>query len=482
MNKSIIRYILGIVIMIEGIVMLLPCLIALIYGEQNGIWLLIVGASAIVVGGFIAFIKKLKKNTMYAREGFIIVALSWIIISIIGALPFYLSGEIPDFVNAVFESASGFTTTGASILNNIEGLSHCMLFWRSLIIWVGGMGILVFIMAILPLAGGQKNMYLMRAESPGPMVGKFAPRLRVTAAMLYGIYFFLTAAEFILLIIGGMPLFDAINVSLSTAGTGGFGITNASIASYESYYLQSVVAVFMVLFGLNFTVYFLILARKFKQILKVEELWWYIGIIFTSTLLITANIYSMYNNLYKSFHEAFFQVSSIMTSTGFSTADFDTWPQFSKTLLLMLMLIGACAGSTGGGFKVSRVIMLVKGALKNLGRVLNPRTVKVVKIDGKAVDNNTLHITGSYLSVYLFLFLGSVLIVSLNGFDFTTNFSAVAATMNNIGPGLNMVGPTKNYYDFNYISKIVLIIDMIAGRLELFPIIFLFMPSVWRKH
>lgn len=483
MNTGIIRYIIGTVLFIEGAVMLLPCMIAIIYDEPDGIYFLIFGLCAMAAGAATAFIKKNKKNTMYAREGFVSVALSWIIVSIVGALPFFASGAIPNFVDALFESMSGFTTTGASILNDIEALSHCMLFWRSFIIWLGGMGILVFIMAILPLAGGQQNMHLMRAESPGPMVGKFLPRLRGTALVLYGIYFFLTVLEFLLLLIGGMPVFDAVNVSLSTAGTGGFGITNAGMASYQSYYLQGVIAIFMTLFGLNFTFYFLIIARKFKQIFHLEEIWWYLGIMLGSTLIITFNISKIYDNdFFAAFHDSFFQVSSLMTSTGFSNTNYDLWPEFSKTILTILMCIGACAGSTGGGFKVSRVIILLKNSSKVLAKALHPRNVKVVKMDGKKVEPTTVHATGAYLAIYVGIFLVSLTLISTNGFDFTTNFSAVAATINNTGPGFNLVGPTCNFSGFDTLPKIVLIFNMLAGRLEFFPLIFLFTPGVWRKQ
>lgn len=481
MNRRMIRYLLGIVIIIDGIVMLLPCLVALIYNEPNGIWFLIIGLAAICAGGCLAFIKKPKKTNIYAKEGFLTVALSWFIISIIGALPFYLSGEIPFFIDALFESSSGFTTTGASVVASVEALSKCMLFWRSLSIWLGGMGILVFIMAIIPLAGGSQNIHLMRAESPGPMVGKFLPRLRGSAVVLYVIYLFLTIVQFVLLILGEMPVFDAVNIAMSTAGTGGFAVTNAGIASYSSVYLQTVIAVFMALFGLNFAFYFLLLGRKFKQILRLEEIWWYIGIIVLSTVVIAFNIRNSFPNMFSSLNSAFFQVSSLMTSTGFATENYDLWPALSQNILLVLMCIGACAGSTGGGFKVSRVIILLKYSRKSLSKSLHPRNVKVVKMSGKMLDSTTVHVTSGYLAIYICFIIFSILLLSINGFDFHTTVSAVIATVNNTGPGFNLVGPTHSFAGFTPFSKVVLIINMIAGRLEFFPLLFMFSPSIWKK-
>lgn len=481
MNKGMIRHLLGIVIMIEGAVMLLPALVALIYKENSGVWFLIVGAGSIIIGAALTFIKRTKRVKMYAKEGFVVVALSWIVISIIGALPFCLSGEIPFFIDALFESSSGFTTTGASVVNDVEALSNCMIFWRSLSIWIGGMGFLVFLMAILPLAGGSQNMHLMRAESPGPQVGKFIPRLRGTAMILYGIYMLLTAIELILLLVGGMPLFDAINIAMSTAGTGGFAITNAGISSYTSIYLQAVIAIFMVIFGMNFSFQFLILTRRWKQLLHLEEVWWYLGIILLSTVTITINLKMVYPEMPNAFHDAFFQVSSLMTSTGFSNANYDLWPALSQNILLILMCVGACAGSTGGGFKVSRVIILLKYSSKSLSRALHPRNVKVVKMDGKKIDSTVVHTTSGYLAIYVCFMVFSVLLLSINGFDFHTTLSAVVATINNTGPGFNLVGPTHTFSQFSPFSKVVLIINMIAGRLEFFPMLFLFSPSVWRN-
>ena len=366
---------------------------------------------------------------------------------------------------------SGFTTTGSTILKDVEALSHCMLIWRSFLNWLGGMGVIVFLLAIIPKLGGQQNIYLMKAESPGPIVGKALPRMRSYAALLYGIYIGLTVLEIILLLCGGMNVFDALNTSFATAGTGGFGTYNSNMAAYDSYYLQMVIAVFMMLFGINFTVYILILARKFKSAFKIEELWVYLGVIAVCTLLIAINISSLYPTPYDSFHQSFFYVSSIITTTGFGISDVNQWPAFSQALILIITFVGAMAGSTGGGFKISRVILLVKEFMKEIALLVHPRNIKSVKMDGKSIDHSIMRTTSVYLVLY----------IALENLDFTTTFTSVAATLNNTGPGLGIVGPVGNFSDFSILSKCVFIFNMLAGRLELFPIVLLFAPSAWKK-
>lgn len=480
MNKKIIIYLLGWILNIEAVFMLLPCIVAVIYRESSGIWFLAIMAVCGILGLVLTH-RKPDNMIFFAREGFVSVALSWIVLSFFGALPFYLSGEIPIFEDAMFEVISGFTTTGASILNNVEGLSKCMLMWRSFTHWIGGMGVLVFILSILPLAGGY-NMYIMKAESPGPSVGKLVPRVKATAKILYGIYLFMTVVEVLLLLAGGMPLFDSLATSFGTAGTGGFGIKNSSIAFYDSYYLQGVITVFMILFGVNFNVYYLFLIHHPKDALHSEEARTYLGIIAATVLLITFNIRGSFGSLFAAFHHAAFQVASIITTTGFSTVDFNQWPEFSKGLLVLLMFIGACAGSTGGGLKVSRVIILLKSVKKELSSLLHPRSVKIIKIEKKPVEHQVLRSINTFLAAYLTIFVVSMIVVSLDNFDFTTNFTAIAATFNNIGPGLAGVGPAANFSGFSPLSKWVMMFDMLAGRLEVFPMLLLFTPSTWKRH
>ncbi|MCQ4022663.1 MULTISPECIES: TrkH family potassium uptake protein [unclassified Ruminococcus] len=481
MNKRIVLYILGWILIVEGAAMQLPALVGLIYSEKNGLYFLVIGLALALIG-FLFVFKKPKKMTMYQKEGFISTALSWLVLSFAGSLPYFLSGEIPHYEDAFFETVSGFTTTGASALTQVENLSHCMNFWRCFSVWLGGMGVLVFLLAIIPKVGGQQNMYLMKAESPGPIFGKVTPKIRDYAAILYSVYLGLTVLEFILLICGGMEIFDAINTSLSNAGTGGFGIRNAGIAAYDSYYLQGVIAVFMMLFGLNFSFYLLILARKFKQSLHITEVWVYLGIIALSTVAITINISSQYPSLFDSFHQSFFYVSSIITTTGFSIGDVNQWPEFSKAIILILTFLGACAGSTGGGFKISRVIILFKEVKKELALIVHPHTVRAVKMDGKKLSHETLRSVFVFFVIYVMLFFTTFLIISLDNFDFVTNFTSVAATINNTGPGFSLVGPTGNYSAFSPLSKYVFSFTMIAGRLELFPIILLFFPAAWKKN
>ena len=395
-------------------------------------------------------------------------------------MPFWLSGEIPSFIDAFYETVSGITTTGATILNDVEALSKGMLMWRSFLHWLGGMGVIVFLLAIIPKLGGQQNIFLMKAESPGPIIGKAVPRMRNYATMLYGIYITLTALEFILLLFGGLNVFEAINTSFSTAGTGGFGIYNSNAAAFESYYVQTVIAVFMLLFGINFSVYLCLIARKFKQSLKFEELWIYLGIVAVSTAIIAFNISSIYKP-YDAFHQSFFYVSSIISTTGFGLTDVNKWPELSKTVIIILTFIGASAGSTGGGFKISRIILLFKEVRKEFSLLVHPRNVKLVKMDGKAVNHDIMRTTSMYLVLYIGVFAISFLLVSIDNMDFTTSFTAVAANLNNTGPGLGAVGPVGNYADFSILSKIVFIFDMLAGRLEIYPLLLLFAPSAWKK-
>lgn len=480
MNFFMVLYLLGLVCVIQGGCMLLPVTVGLFYGEEQWKQYAVVAAVLLIAGVFISF-RKPKKTVFYSKEGFVTVALSWIVLSLTGAIPMFLTKEIPSYIDAVFESASGFTTTGASILTDVEALSHPTMIWRSFSHWIGGMGVLVFLLAIVPLTGGH-TMQLMRAESPGPAVGKFVPKVRQTAFILYSIYSALTVLEVILLLAGSMPWFDAICAAFGTAGTGGFGIKNSSIGFYESNYLQGVVTVFMILFGVNFSVYYLLLAKKFRQVLKNEELIWFLCIIAASIFCITLNIKDEFygGNLYEAFHHSAFSVASVISTTGYGIADFAKWPQLSQYILFVLMFIGASAGSTGGGMKVSRLILLVKSSAREVSKIIHPRSVRFVKLDKKKVDPEIVKNTASFFVLSMIVYVVSVFIVSLDGFDMTTSLSAVAATMNNIGPGLSLVGPTGNYSAFSDLSKIVMIFDMIAGRLEYFPLLILFSPTVWK--
>lgn len=479
MNISMILYFLGWVLKIEGILMILPCAIALIYQELNGLYFLGIGLFC-VISGWLMSRKKPSNTVFYAKEGFVSVALSWIVLSVFGALPFYFSGEIPLFEDALFEVISGFTTTGASVLSDVEALSRCMLMWRSFTHWIGGMGVLVFILAVLPLAGGY-NMHIMRAESPGPSVGKLVPRVKLTAKILYVIYFSMTVLQILILLASGMPWFDSLAMSFGTAGTGGFGILNSSCGSYTTFQ-QAVFTIFMILFGINFNVYYLFLIKKPKDALHCEEMRGYLAIIAASILLIAWNIREYYPTIFQAIHHSAFQVASIITTTGYSTADFDLWPSFSKTILVILMFVGACAGSTGGGIKVSRIAIAFKTVKKEMSSLIHPRSIKILKYEGKPIEHTVLRSINTYLITYMLIFAGSILLISLNEFDPTTNFTAVAATLNNIGPGLEKVGPACNFGIFSPFSKYVLMFDMLAGRLELFPMLLLFSPRTWMKE
>lgn len=482
MNKRIIIYILGWVLIVEGVAMQVGTVTSLIYREHEGLYFLIIGGVSALVGVACVKFKKQKNMVLYQKAGFAATALSWILLSLVGCLPFWLSGEIPNFADAMFETVSGFTTTGATILTEVESLSHGMLMWRSLMNWLGGMGVIVFLLALIPKLGGQQNIFLMKAESPGPIIGKAVPHMRTYAALLYSIYFGLTALECILLLCGGMEFFDAINTSFATAGTGGFGVRNENMAAYNTYYLQTVIAVFMMLFGINFSFYILLIARKFKQALKIEELWFYIGIIVVSTVVIGFNILPRYHyDTHEAFHQSFFYVSSIITTTGFGIGDINDWPMLSKAIILIITFIGAMAGSTGGGFKVSRIVLLAKEAKKELKLLIHPRNVRTVKMDGKAVDHNVMRSTSVFFVLYMSIFVFSFLLVSIEGKDFLTSFTSIAATLNNTGPGMSLVGPVGNYATFNAFSKSVMMFDMLAGRLEIFPMLILFAPSIWKK-
>ena len=477
MNYKMITYILGWLLTFEAIFMLVPTVTAICYGESQ-VWYFLGTAAVCAVAGRLLTLKKRKKTTLYSRDGFMVVAMSWIVLSLFGAMPFWLSGSIPSFVDALFETVSGFTTTGASILSDVEALPKSMLMWRSFTHWVGGMGVLVFIMAFLPLSGGQ-NMHLMKAESPGPSVSKLVPRVKTTALLLYSIYFVLTLVEFILLLFGGMTLFEALNTAFATAGTGGFGIYNTSFGEFSPYN-QIVVTVFMILFSINFNSYYFILIGKLKEAFNLE-IKAFLLIVTGSITVITINISNMFDSVGEALRHAAFTVGSVVSTTGFSTADFDLWPELSKVILVMLMFIGACAGSTGGGIKVSRVLILFKGIGKEISMLIHPREVKKIKLDSHPVEHETVRSVNAYMVSYILIYAISVLLISFDNCDFTTNFTAVVATLNNIGPGLEMVGPTQNFGFFSDGSKLVLIFDMLAGRLELFPMLMLCTPSAWRK-
>ncbi|MGN0171175.1 MAG: TrkH family potassium uptake protein [Acutalibacteraceae bacterium] len=479
MNYKIIRYVVGWVIIFEACFLVLPGLISLIYAENEAL-IFFACAAVCAVPGFLIVHKKPGNMAFYAREGFLSVAISWIVMSVIGAVPLYISGAIPSVTDALFETVSGFTTTGASILQDVEALSYGMLFWRSFTHWVGGMGVLVFMLAILPMAGGQ-SMYLMKAESPGPSVSKLVPNLRKSAVFLYGTYLLLTLLQTVLLAtVGEMPLFDAVCSAFGTAGTGGFGVRNDSFAGY-SITAQVITGVFMMLFGVNFTCYFFLWKKRFKDALRLEELRWYLIIYGVASLLILFNLFAATGDFFGHIHEVFFQTACVMTTTGFSTVNFDLWPQMSRVVMVLLMFVGACAGSTGGGMKVSRIMMLVRASGKELSRMLHPRKIKVLKMDGKAIERETIRGLYAYLICYIGIFALSVLLLSLDRFDLTTNFTAVASAINNIGPGLSAVSPAGNYAGFSVLSKFVLMFDMLAGRLEIFPLLLLFSPATWKK-
>ncbi|MBE6541103.1 MAG: TrkH family potassium uptake protein [Ruminococcaceae bacterium] len=480
MNRKMIFYVVGQIIKLEALLMVLPMACALIYGEYRTLLAFgITVAGALLVGCLITLSTRKCDRTIYAREGFIICAFAWIAMSAIGAVPFVISGDIPSYTDAFFETVSGFTTTGASILASPEPLSHGALFWRSFTHWIGGMGVLVLMMAVIP-TNNDRSIHIMRAEMPGPIVDKIVPRVRNTATILYLIYVVMTFVLTLFLLAGGMDLFAALTHAFGTAGTGGFGIMGDSIGSYSPY-IQWVLTIGMLVFGVNFNLYYLILIKKFKQAIRSEELWVYIAIVVISVTVIAGNIASMYPTVSETVRYAAFQVASIITTTGYSTTDFNLWPGFSKTLLLMLMFIGGCAGSTAGGLKVSRVVILGKTIRRELKVMIHPRSVPSVKLDGKRIDDTTKNGVCSYLALYIIVFAVILFFLSLEPFDLETNISAVAACFNNIGPGLSGVGPMANYSAYSAASKYLLSAAMLLGRLELYPLILSFSPSTWIK-
>ena len=480
MNNKMIVYIIAKMLGVEGAVLLIPAFVAFLYGESDVIQFLIV--SAVLGAIFFIFGRKRPENkVIYAKEGLVIVGLAWILWSLFGALPFVLTGSIPSYVDAFFETVSGFTTTGSTILTNIEALPKGVAFWRSLTHWIGGMGVLVFVMMLTSL-DDEHSMHLMRAEVPGPEADKLVPKARATARILYLMYFVLTAAEVVFLMFGGMSFYDALLHSFSTAGTGGFSNRNASVAYYDSAYIDGVITVFMILFGVNFNLYFLIRLKNWKDALRNEELHAYLGIIAGAVAIVTVNILGIYGNLVHAFRYASFQVASVITTTGFCTADFNLWPELSKVVLLGIMVIGACAGSTGGGIKVSRFLILVKSIKQEVRRMLHPKAVTIVKINGKRVGNDTIRSVYIYFISYILVMMVSILLVSINNFDFATTFSSVLTTLNNVGPGISMVGPVENFHMFSPLSKLVFCMDMLLGRLEIFPYLLLMSPELWRRR
>ena len=470
MNRAMVLYFTGRIIKVEAALLMLPFVVALGYKEKTAVFFLIAAALALSLGWALSR-KKPADQAIYAKEGFAVVALAWVAFSAIGALPFYLSGCIPSYLDSLFETVSGFTTTGSSILASVEELPYGMLFWRSFTHWVGGMGVLVFAMAVMPLSD-RRSMHMMRAEVPGPIVGKLVPKMRDTAKILYSIYFGLSLIMFVLLILGGMPIFDSAIHVFGTAGTGGFSCKNSSVGFYDSAYIDWVITIFMALFGVNFNLYYFLLLRNFKAAFKNEELLWYVGIMTSASIMIALNIMPEFGSFFESLRYSAFQVSTIMTTTGFATTDFNLWPAFSKNILILLMFIGASAGSTGGGLKVSRLLIIAKATRNEIRKMLHPRMVSSVSMDEKPLATETVNSAYMYLAMYVFIAAVSVAIITLDGFDFETSFTAMAACFNNIGPGLGAVGPTSNFGAMSHLSKIVLIADMLLGRLEIFPLLF----------
>ena len=480
MNYKMVIHTVGQVVLLEAGLLILPLLVSLYFGESCTPAYLCAIAAALLLGGIMTILFRPKNHVIFAREGFFIVSISWLLLSAIGALPFTLSGDIPSYVDAFFETVSGFTTTGASILTNVEALMYGNLFWRSFTHWVGGMGVLVLVTIIadkLP----NRSMNILKAEMPGPIVGKLVPKTKDTSRILYLIYLAMTVLVVVLLLLGGMPLFDSLVHAFGTAGTGGFGIKADSIAGYSPY-LQWVITIGMLAFGVNFNIYFLLLLRRFGEALRSTELWTYIGIVSASVLAITVNIASLYDSLGESLRHAAFQVSSIVTTTGYATTDFNLWPEFSKAILLLLMFMGACAGSTGGGLKVSRVVILAQMIWAEIRRMIHPRAVSVVRYEGKIVDKETQTGTATYFALYSLCIVATFLLISVDSFSFETNFSAAVACFNNIGPGFDVVGPTGSFAGYSNFSKIVLSFAMLLGRLEIFPLLLTVTPSVWHRR
>ena len=472
-------YLFGIILFIEAALMILPSIVSLFFGESALPFLLTISLLLIISLPLIR--RKPRDTRIYAKEGFVASAGAWLLLSLFGALPFLFSGAIPSYVDAFFETVSGFTTTGASILTEVESLPKGILFWRSFTHWVGGMGVLVFMLAILPADNGQA-MHLLRAEVPGPTKDKIVPKMRQTALILYGIYMCLTLILIFLLLLTKMPLYDSVVNALATAGTGGFSVKNASIGAYNNPAAEWIIGIFMIVFGINFNVYFLLLVKRFKDVLKNEELRLYLIICALATVAITFNTLSYFENTSDAVRTAFFQVSTIISTTGYGTTDFNLWPSLSKSILLLLMILGSCAGSTAGGLKISRVIIAVKNMFRNIKKTVRPRSVNVVRLDGEALPESTLHVTANYLTIYFAIIALTTLLLAVDGFDFETNFSATIACINNIGPGFSMVGPTGNYAGFSCFSKLLLSFNMLAGRLEFLPMLILFSPGTWKRN
>ena len=479
MNYRMLGYLLGIILLIEAALMALPLTVSLIYGESPLPFLF--SMAILVAVGILPVIFKPKNTRIYAQEGFVTAAASWILMSAFGALPFVFSGAIPNFIDAFFETVSGFTTTGASILTAIEGLPMGILFWRSFTHWVGGMGVLVLMLAILP-ADNNRAMHLLRAEVPGPTKDKLVPKMRHTALILYGIYMALTLILVIALLLTKMPLYDSIVNAFAVAGTGGFSVKNASIGAYGNPAAEWVIAIFMIVFGINFNIYFLLLLKRFKDAFKNEEVRTYLIICLLATIVISLNTFDAAIGTETTIRTAFFQVSTIISTTGFSSVDFNLWPSLSKTVLLFLMLIGSCAGSTAGGLKISRVILAIKNIFRNVRQMVRPRSVNVVRMDGVAVPTSTLHTVANFITMYLSVIVLSTLLISIDGFDLETNISASLACISNIGPGFSVVGPMGNYAGYSALSKLILSLNMLIGRLEIMPLLVLFSPGVWKKR
>jgi len=477
MNYRMLLYLLSVILLIEAALLLFPLAVGLIYGESPVPFLITIGV--LVVISLPGVIQKPKNTKIYAKEGFVTVAASWLLMSAFGALPFVISGAIPNYIDAFFETCSGFSTTGASILRVIEGLPKGILFWRSFTHWIGGMGVLVFMLAILPQGG--HAIYLLRAEVPGPTKGKLVPKLRHTAIILYAIYIALTLTEVIALLIAGLPVYDSLVTSFGTAGTGGFSVMNASIAGYNNPAAEWIIAVFMMIFGINFNLFFLMIIGKWREALKSEELHVYLSLAFIATAIVCIQTYNLSSNFEQCIRTSFFQTASIISTSGFSTTDFNVWPALTKALLIFLMFVGSCAGSTAGGVKVSRIIIVFKNTLREIRHMLHPRSVNTVRMDGETVPEETVKSSVNYIALYIAVLITSVLIVSIDGFSFETNFSGVMACLNNIGPGFDSVGPAGNYADYSILSKIILSLDMLFGRLEIMPMIILLSPVTWRK-
>ncbi|WP_300417774.1 TrkH family potassium uptake protein [uncultured Oscillibacter sp.] len=478
MNYQMIGFVIGRILWTEAALLLLPVLTALLYGEPV---LPFLGPVLLLLIAGLPFRKKPKQTALYARDGFAVVALAWLLMSAFGALPFLISGYIPSYIDAFFETVSGFTTTGATILTAVEPLSQSVLFWRSFTHWIGGMGVLVFVMAVLPMTDG-RGMHLLRAEMPGPSVGKLVSRMSDTAKILYGIYLAMTLIEIVLLLLGGMPLFDSCIHAFGSAGTGGFSSKNLSVGAYDNVYFDVVIGIFMLLFGVNFNLYYFLLVRRFRDVFQSEELWAYITIVGASVLAIAVDILHMYESFAQSLRYSFFQVASIITTTGYATADFNLWPTFSKGILVVLMFVGACAGSTGGGIKVARIVILAKASWGDMRKMLHPNAVTPTRFEGKALTDKHIRSVHLFITVYLLVFTVSFLLLSLDGFDIVTTFTALTACINNIGPGLEVVGPMGNFSGFSWWAKLLLSFDMLVGRLEIFPMLLLFAPSIWKRR